>query len=103
MARPEKYIGIDKDINGGMTPIGRIIRDAWVFRLLPESETCEGWDLRAIDALHDDVTAEWDKYGCMVKNLPDKLRRRHEQIHDEGIVKAKAAGWVGETETGDEE
>ena len=33
------YVGIDDDYFGGMTPIGTIIRDAWVFGILPESET----------------------------------------------------------------
>ena len=70
MARPDRYVGINNDINGGMTSIGKIIRDAWVFGLLDESETCEGWNLAGIDALLDKVTAEWDKYGCMVSQLP---------------------------------
>jgi len=74
--RPDKYVGIDNDINGGMTNIGKIIRDAWVFELLPESETCEGWNLAGIDALLQKVNAEWDKYGCMVSQLPDELRHR---------------------------
>ena len=37
------YPGIDKDRYGGMTDIGRIIRDAWVFGLIPETETGIGW------------------------------------------------------------
>ena len=39
MSKPTKYVGIHKDINGGMTTIGKIIRDAWVFELIPETET----------------------------------------------------------------
>jgi hypothetical protein len=62
MARPDRYVGIDKDVNGGMTTIGKIIRDAWVFGLLDEAETCEGWNLAGIDSLLDKVTKEWDKY-----------------------------------------
>ena len=103
MSRPDKYVGIDNDINGGMTQIGKIIRDAWVFELLDESQTCEGWNLAGIDALLDKVTAEWDKYGCLVSNLPPKLFERHQKIHGEAIEKARAAGWSGETETGDED
>jgi len=101
--KPNKYVGIDNDINGGMTSIGKIIRDAWVFELLPETETCEGWNLAGIDALLQKVNAEWDKYGCMVSQLPDELRQRHQKIHDQAISKAKSSGWSGETETGDEE
>jgi hypothetical protein len=103
MAKPDKYVGIDKDINGGMTAIGKIIRDAWVFGLLPESETCEGWNLAGIDALLQKVNNEWDKYGCLVSCLPDDLRERHETIHGDAIAKARAAGWSGEVETDDED
>jgi hypothetical protein len=103
MARPDKYVGIDNDINGGMTTIGKIIRDAWVFGLLDESETCKGWNLAGIDALLHKVNNEWDKYGCLVSLLPDDLRLRHERIHGEAMARAKAAGWSGETETDDED
>ena len=103
MSRPDRYVGIDNDINGGMTQIGKIIRDAWVFELLDESQTCEGWNLAGIDALLDKVTKEWDKYGCLVSNLPPELFKRHQEIHGEAMQKARAAGWSGETETGDEE
>ena len=100
--KPQFYVGINNDINGGMTPIGRVVRDAWVFQLLPETETCENWDLRKIEALQDKVHAEWDKYGCLVSRLPDELRQRHERIYNEAINKAKTAGWEGEDETKDD-
>ena len=103
MGRPDRYVGIDNDENGGMTTIGKIIRDAWVFGLLDETETCEGWNLAGIDALLDKVTAEWDKYGCLVSHLPPDLFERHQKIHSEAMVKARAAGWSGEVETGDED
>ena len=102
MARPDRYVGIHKDINGGMTTIGRIIRDAWVFGLLDETETCEGWNLAGIDALLQKVNVEWDKYGCLVSRLPPELRERHQKIYDKAIANAKAAGWTGEVETDDE-
>ena len=103
MARPDKYIGINNDIHGGMTPIGKIIRDAWVFGLIPETETCEGWLIGGIDALMDKVNTEWDKYGCLVSQLPEELRERHERIHGEAIARAREAGWSGEIETDDED
>jgi len=103
MGKPDRYVGIDKDINGGMTTIGKIIRDAWVFGLLPESETCEGWNLAGIDALLQKVNSEWDKYGCLVSQLPDDLRARHEKIHDDALARAREAGWSGEIETDDED
>ena len=102
-SKPDRYVGVDKDINGGMTNIGKIIRDAWVFGLLPETETCEGWNLAGIDALLQKVNAEWDKYGCMVSQLPESLAKRHRDIHAQALEKARAAGWTGEHETGDEE
>jgi hypothetical protein len=103
MAKPDRYVGIDNDINGGMTTIGKIIRDAWVFGLLDETETCEGWNLAGIDALLQKVNNEWDKYGCLVSHLPPDLRQRHAKIHGDAIARAKAAGWSGETETDDED
>jgi len=103
MSRPDKYVGINNDIYGGMTTIGKIIRDAWVFGLLPETETCEGWNLAGIDSLLDKVNREWDKYGCMVRALPDDLRKRHDEIHGKAIEQARAAGWSGEIETGGED
>ncbi len=103
MSKPDRYVGVDNDINGGMTSIGKIVRDAWVFGLIPETETCEGWNLAGIDALLQKVNAEWDKYGCMVSQLPESLAKRHREIHAQAIQKAKTAGWSGEHETGDEE
>ena len=49
MARPDKYIGIKNEVNGGMTTIGKIIRDAWVFGLIEETETCENWNFAGVD------------------------------------------------------
>jgi hypothetical protein len=102
-SRPDKYVGIDNDINGGMTSIGKIIRDAWVFNILDESETCKGWNLAGIDSLLQKVNNEWDKYGCMVSNLPEELYQRHQKIHGAAIKHAREAGWSGEVETGDED
>ena len=96
------YVGIDKDVDGGMTSIGKIVRDAWVFGVLPETETCEGWDLGRMDVLLNEVNEEWDKYGCMVSSLPDDLRQRHERIYTVAITRAKHAGWDGEKEIDDE-
>ena len=102
MGRPNTYVGVNNDVNGGMTNIGKIIRDAWVFELLPETETCEGWNQGQVDVLLDKVNAEWDKYGCMVSLLPEALRERHKRIHDAAVARAKAAGWSGEHETIDD-
>ena len=97
--RPDKYVGIHNDQFGGMTSIGKNIRDAWVFELIPETETCEGWNLAGIDALLQKVNAEWDKYGCLVSRLPEELFERHQRIHGEAVKIAREKGWDGEYET----
>jgi hypothetical protein len=101
-AKPDTYVGIDNEVNGGMTTIGKLIRDAWVFGLIPETETCEGWNYAGIDALLDQVNAEWDKYGCLVSHLPPELYERHQKIHGDAMKKARESGWRGEHETDDE-
>ena len=58
--RDKTYMGIDKDPKGAMNPTGNIIRDAWVFGLIPDTETCAGWTTGRIEALYDRVTAEID-------------------------------------------
>ena len=93
MAKPQTYVGIDHELLGGMTPIGKVIRDAWVFGLIPETETCGGWTAAGIDGLLHKVNDEWDKYGCLVSNLPDDLRKRHSEINGPAIEKAKTLGW----------
>ncbi|SMN16232.1 hypothetical protein CRYPA_80 [uncultured Candidatus Thioglobus sp.] len=103
MDKPKTYVGVNNEINGGMTTIGKIIRDGWVFGLIEETETCEGWNLAGIDSLLQKVNDEWDKYGCLVRFLPPELRERHQRIHDKAIQNAKTAGWSGEHETDGED
>lgn len=98
----KKYVGIDKDINGGMTDTGKIIRDAWVFGLIPETETCEGWLSAGIQSLWEKTSQEWEKYGFLVSNLPEDLRERFERIQTEAVIRAKAAGWDAEREVSDD-
>ncbi len=98
MSKPDPYVGLDNDQFGGMTVIGKTIRDAWVFGILPEGETCEGWDISRLNGLKDSVDKEWDKYGCMVSQLPEELFKRHQDFHDAAIKKAKELGWGGEYE-----
>lgn len=92
--RDRRYVGIHNDLHGGMTAIGGIIKDAWVFGLIPETETGEGWPLAQIQMLHDRVGAEWDKYGLLVSHLPPELRERHERIHAAAVERARELGWV---------
>ena len=93
MDKNKRYAGIDKDPSGAMNPTGNIIRDAWLFGLIPESETCEGWNIQGIDALYDKVSLEWEKYGHRVSALPPELAEKHRRIYDDAVARAKAKGW----------
>jgi len=98
MKEPKRYVGIDKDIKGGMTDTGKIIRDAWVFGLIPETETCEGWLSPGIESLWERVNQEWEKYGFRVGGMPPEMQERYIRIQDAAIKRAKAAGWSGDDE-----
>ena len=87
------YVGIYNDAYGGMTHIGNIIKDAWLFGVLPEAETCDGWSHDRLQMVYDQVSTEWEKYGHLVSNLPPELRERHARIHDAAFARAKALGW----------
>ncbi|UCE90608.1 MAG: hypothetical protein JSW10_07595 [Pseudomonadota bacterium] len=91
--KSEKYVGIDKEIDGGMTATGRIIRDAWAFGLIPESETCEGWMPQGLEDLWIKVNTEWEKYGFLVGNLPEDIRERYMRISDAAVKRAREEGW----------
>ncbi len=54
------YVGIDKDSEGAMNMTGNIIRDAWVFGLIPEGQSCDGWTQGRIDNLYDQVFKAWE-------------------------------------------
>jgi hypothetical protein len=78
----DNYVGIENDLFGGMTDQGRIIRDAWVFGILPESQ-----------GLHEKVYAEWEKYGHLPSRLPDDLRVRYMEVYEQAVQRARAHGW----------
>ncbi|GEM_PF-264729 len=94
--RQQNYCGYDEDLWGGFTEIGRIIRDAKVFGLIPEDEQCKDWPRHKLEQLWEQVTAKWDEHGVLASNLPDGLRQKHEQIHAAALEKAKAMGWTPE-------
>ncbi len=101
MHEQKTYIGIDKDKNGGMTATGKIIRDAWAFGLIPESETCAGWTRAAIEDLWRRTQEEWEKYGFRVNNLPEDIRERYLRIQNEAMERARRAGWNPELDEDD--
>ena len=96
------YPGVLNDLFAGMTWPGKIIRDAWVFEIIPETENCEGWTMQRLNTLNHQVNDEWDKYSCMVGNLPSELFERHQRIHSEAVKLAKQAGWSADIEIEDE-
>ncbi len=91
--KSKAYVGIDNDVNGGMTDTGKIIRDAWVFGLIDETETCAGWTARGIETLWEKVNARWSEHGFRVGNLPPDLRERFDRIHAAAVARARTAGW----------
>jgi len=93
MSSGKTYVGIDNDEYGGMTPTGAIVKDAWLFGLIPEEETCEGWTVAALQHLYDQVTEHWSRYGYRVNQLPPELQERHTRIHEAAMKRARALGW----------
>jgi hypothetical protein len=93
MDKQKRYPGIDKDPHGVMNPTGNIIRDAWMFGIIPETETCAGWNVQGIDALYDKVSVAWEPYGNLVSNLPQELRERHQRIYTAAVKRARSLGW----------
>ena len=90
---PKKYMGIHNDDFGGMTDEGKVIRDAWVFGFIPETETCEGWLLQGIQSLWEKTHVEWEKHGFLVSNLPPETREKFDRIQSEALARAKEKGW----------
>jgi len=94
MIKEKIYSGIDSDEYSGMTPTGNIIKDAWVFGIIPEEQTCKGWSLSRIQVLYDQVSDAWAPYGHLVSKLPKELAERHTRIYDAAIKQARARGWA---------
>lgn len=101
MNRDKLYPGIDEDRFGGMTDIGKLIRDAWVLGLLPETETCAGWNYERLEQLYAQVHDAWQPFGHLVSNLPDDVRARHARIYEAAVKRARELGWSAEL--GDED
>jgi len=98
----KKYVGVHKDLLGGMTNTGKIIRDAWIFGLIPETQTCEGWLFQGIQDLWEKTNTEWEKYDFLVSNLPPEIRERFERIQSDAITRARKAGWDPDKDLSDD-
>ncbi len=97
-----RYVGIDQDEFGGMTEIGRIIRDAWVFGIIPETEKCCGWSEGQLQNLYNQVFEAWQPFGHLASRLPVELQAKHSRIYEAAIAIAGQKGWSGEHSLGDE-
>ena len=94
------YPGYHQDKHG-VTTLGRIVLDAWLFGFLPETEDCAGWQLGQMQVLADKIEAEWDKYGNLPSRLPPELRERHTALYKAATERARKKGW--DPELGDED
>lgn len=95
-SRTHTYAGVDHEEQHGMTMTGRIIRDAWVFGILPEGNTFAGKTAGDLQNLFEQVHQAWAPHGQLPSRLPPELAQRHARIHAQAIENAKAAGWSAE-------
>lgn len=94
------YPGLHNDKHG-LTQLGRIVLDGWLFGLIPETEDCAGWTAGRMQALMEQVQAEWDKYCNLPSRLPPELLKRHGDLYGRAIKTARAKGW--DPELGEDE
>ena len=88
-----RYAGLKNDVNCGMTHLGQMVKDAWVFGLIPDSEDCTGWDNGQMQVLYERICGHWEPYANLPSSLPAELRERHAKIYLDAIAQAKADGW----------
>ncbi|MGV6827387.1 MAG: hypothetical protein ACWA5Q_10465 [bacterium] len=93
MKSAKHFAGAREDLKEGLSLTGNIVRDAWVFDLLPETQDCAGWSVGQIDDLYEKVSNAWEPYGHLVSGLPEELREKHKRIYDEAIAIARDNGW----------
>jgi len=86
------YPGFHEDTHG-MTVLGRVVLDGWLFGLIPETEDCAGWDLQRMQNLMNQVEQVWDKYGNLPSRLPDEMRQRHAELYARATAQAREKGW----------
>jgi hypothetical protein len=94
------YVGFHNDKHG-ITQLGRIVLDGWLFGLIPGDEDCAGWEIGRMQGLMERVQNEWDKYGNLPSRLPTELRQRHAELYDRAMQNARAKGW--DPELGEDE
>jgi hypothetical protein len=90
-----KYVGFDQDRHG-ITQLGRVVLDARVFGVIPETEDCAGWSVGQMQVLMGKVEQLWDQYGNLPSALPPELAERHNRVYAQAIARAKTRGWDAE-------
>ncbi len=96
----KNYAGFNNDKHG-ITQLGRIVLDGWLFGLIPETEDCTGWSGGRMQDLMEKVQNQWDKYSNLPSRLPPELLTRHGELYDRAIHAARAKGW--DPELGEDE
>ncbi|MBD3892364.1 hypothetical protein [Hydrogenophaga sp.] len=86
------YCGFNQDSHG-ITLLGRVVLDAWLFELLPRSEDCSGWDLTRMQMLSDRVQASWEPHAHLPSRLPAPLQQRHRELYAWATERARQRGW----------
>lgn len=86
------YAGFHEDAHG-ITMLGRIVLDAWLFGLIPREEDCAGWDLQRMQQLMDQVNRRWDEYGNLPSRLPPELLQKHTELYAWAMQRARERGW----------
>ena len=95
MSNKQGYVGLEIDLSqgDGITPIAKIVLDARLFGLIEDSQTCKGWPAGKIQELYDQVAKAWEPFGNLPSQLPDDLRKKHEQLYQPAITTTKQSGW----------
>jgi len=92
MGKKMLYEGFNQDTHG-MTMLGRIVLDAWLFDLILRSEDCAGWDLQRMQQLMDKVNIQWDQYGNLPSRLPPEMLEKHTELYNWAAQRARERGW----------
>lgn len=89
------YPGLHHD-GHGMTMLGRVVLDAWMFGLLPRTQDCAGWDLGRMQVLMNQVQDKWDAFAGLPSRLPPDLLAVHTELYEWAQTRARGLGWNAE-------
>lgn len=76
-----------------MSHLGKIVKDAWLFDILPEDEACEGWTAAQMQNLYERVYAAWEPYAHLPSRLSPELMEKYQRIYLASLERAKDRGW----------